>query len=116
MRQADCPIATALRVISGKWKALIFRELQSKSVRYGQLKRKLPEASQRMLTLQLRQLEREGLLKRTVHRDSVIRTQYELTAYGRTLLPALDALSRWGARDHSRRANLQVAPDVPATS
>jgi|SRR5580692_3296231 DNA-binding HxlR family transcriptional regulator len=106
MRQADCPIATALRVISGKWKALIFRELQSKGVRYGQLKRKLPEASQRMLTLQLRQLERDGLLKRTVHRESVIRTQYELTAYGRTLLPALEALSRWGARHKSRCANL----------
>ena len=108
MRQVDCPIATALRVISGKWKALILRELQSKSVRYGQLKRKIPEASGRMLTLQLRQLERDGLLTRTVHRESVIRTQYELTAHGRTLLPALDALSRWGAHHKSRRANLNV--------
>ena len=105
MRQVDCPIATALRVISGKWKALIFRELQSKSVRYGQLTRKIPEASRRMLTLQLRQLERDGLLKRTVHRESVIRIQYELTPYGRTLLPALDALSRWGAQHKSRCAN-----------
>ena len=106
MRQADCPIATALRVISGKWKALIFRELQSKSVGYGQLKRKIPEASQRMLTLQLRQLERDGLLTRTVHRESMIRTQYELTPYGRTLLPALEALSHWGARHKSRGAHL----------
>jgi DNA-binding HxlR family transcriptional regulator len=103
MRQIDCPIATALRVISGKWKALIYRELQSKSVRYGQLRRKIPEASRRMLTLQLRQLERDGLLKRAVHRESVIRTQYELTAYGRTLLPALDALSEWGTRHKTRR-------------
>lgn len=102
MLQADCPIAAALRVISGKWKALIFRELQSKSVWYGQLRRKLPEASQRMLTLQLRQMEHDGLLKRTVHRESVIRTQYELTAYGRTLLPVLEALSRWGARHKAR--------------
>ena len=105
MRQTDCPIATALRVISGKWKALIFRELQSKSVRYGQLKKNIPEVSQRMLTLQLRQLERDGLLKRTFHRESIIRTQYELTTYGRTLLPALEALSRWGTLHKSRRAN-----------
>jgi DNA-binding HxlR family transcriptional regulator len=103
MRQADCPITAALRTIAGKWKPLIFRELQSRSVRYGDLKRRIPEASQRMLTLQLRQLEQDGLVKRSVHRESVLRTQYELTSYGKTLLPALEALSRWGARHKARR-------------
>jgi DNA-binding HxlR family transcriptional regulator len=80
-------------------------------VRYGQLKRRIPEASQRMLTLQLRQLERDGLLKRSVHRESVLRTQYELTSYGRTLVPALESLSRWGRRHRARRAEAEVAFD-----
>jgi DNA-binding HxlR family transcriptional regulator len=102
MRQSDCPITTALRVIAGKWKPLIFRELQSKSVRYGQLTRRIPEASQRMLTLHLRQLERDGLVKRGVDRESVISTHYELTPYGKTLLPAIEALSRWGTLHTAR--------------
>jgi DNA-binding HxlR family transcriptional regulator len=102
MRQSDCPITSALRVIAGKWKPLIFRELQSRSVRHGELKRRIPEASQRMLTLQLRQLERDGLVTRSVHHESVLRTQYELTPYGKTLLPALEALSRWGRAHRTR--------------
>jgi DNA-binding MarR family transcriptional regulator len=60
---------------------------------------KIPEASQRMLTLQLRQLERDGLLTRTVNRESMIRTQYELTPYGRTLLPAFQPLVVTTTRD-----------------
>jgi DNA-binding HxlR family transcriptional regulator len=91
-----------MEVISGKWKSLIFRELQGKTIGFGQLKRRIPQASQRMLTLQLRELERDGIVSRNVQGEAVIRTNYSLTRYGQTLLPAMEELSRWG-RVHQRQ-------------
>jgi DNA-binding HxlR family transcriptional regulator len=102
VKHEDCPIRAALAVITGKWKTLIFRELQRKSVGYGEMKRLIPQASQRMLTLQLRELERDGILSRTVYRGKVVRTRYALTDYGRTLLPAMEALSQWGKKHRLR--------------
>lgn len=103
MRRNECPVSIALRVVAGKWKPLILRELKSGgSLRYGQLQRRIPEASQKVLTSQLRQLERDGLVERSVFHESILRTQYALTSYGRTLRPALEELARWG-RKHQKR-------------
>jgi len=103
MRREDCPVSNALGVISGKWKPLILRELKSgKSLRYGQLQRRIPEASQKVLTSQLRQLERDGLVERSVYHETILRTEYALTPYGRTLGPALTELARWGRRHGTR--------------
>jgi DNA-binding HxlR family transcriptional regulator len=110
MLREACPIASALKVISGKWKALIFRELQSGSVGYGQLRRRVPEASQRMLTLQLRQLERDGIIERNVSNGPIVRTAYSLTEYGRTLLPAMEELSKWGSTHRSRSRRVRREP------
>ena len=104
MLREECPVSIALRVIGGKWKPLILRELKSGSLRYGQLQRRIPEATQKVLTSQLRQLERDGLVERTVFHETTLRTQYALTVHGRTLRPALEALARWGRR-HGKRAN-----------
>jgi DNA-binding HxlR family transcriptional regulator len=98
MLRQDCPVSVALGVISGKWKPLILRELKNGSVRYRQLQRRIPEASQKMLTAQLRELERDGLVERTVYHGRVLRTEYALTPYGATLRPALLELARWGVR------------------
>ncbi|MGC2661099.1 MAG: helix-turn-helix domain-containing protein [Bryobacteraceae bacterium] len=94
-------MSIALRVISGKWKPLILRELKGGTLRYSQLQRRIPEASQKVLTSQLRQLEKEGIIQRRVYPESIPRTQYTLTTYGSTLRPALLELARWGSR-HSR--------------
>jgi DNA-binding HxlR family transcriptional regulator len=107
MKYEDCPIRAALAVIAGKWKALIFRELQRRPAGYGQLARRLPQASRRMLTLQLRELERDGIVSRRVELGRVVRTHYALTNHGRTLLPAMEALSSWGRRHRARRRTLQ---------
>jgi DNA-binding HxlR family transcriptional regulator len=103
MLRDECPVSIALRVISGKWKPLILRELKEGTLRYSQLQRRIPEASQKVLTSQLRQLEAEGILERRVYSESILRTEYTLTRYGRTLRPALLELARWGFR-HSRRS------------
>jgi DNA-binding HxlR family transcriptional regulator len=102
MLRDQCPVTTTLRVIAGKWKPLILRELKNGTLRYSQLQRRIPEASQKVLTSQLRALERDGLVVRQVFHESVLRTEYTLTAYGRTLRPALLALARWGEQ-HGQR-------------
>lgn len=102
MLRAECPVTTALGVIAGKWKPLILRELKNGTLRYSQLQRRIPEASQKVLTSQLRALERDGLVERQVFHESVLRTEYTMTPYGRTLRPALVALSQWGQK-HGRR-------------
>jgi DNA-binding HxlR family transcriptional regulator len=107
MLRDECPVSIALRVIAGKWKPLILRELKDGSRRFGQLQRRIPEASQKVLTSQLRQLERDGLVERRVFKESILRTEYTLTAYGRTLRPALLELARWG-QQHSRRQRRQA--------
>jgi DNA-binding HxlR family transcriptional regulator len=83
MLRDQCPVSNALRVIAGKWKPLILRELKDGSRRFSQLQRRIPEASQKVLTSQLRQLERDGLVERRVFQESILRTEYTLTAYGR---------------------------------
>jgi DNA-binding HxlR family transcriptional regulator len=91
----------AIDVIGGKWKPLILRELKSGRVRYGELQRRIREVSPKVLTSQLRELERAGIVEREVRRESVLRAVYSLTEYGATLRPALEELARWGRR-HQR--------------
>ena len=94
----ECPISFTLRVLRGKWKPLILNELKGGTLRYGELRRRVPEASQKVMTAQLRQLERCGVICRMVHHDTVLRSEYGLTDFGRSLRPALSALSTWGSR------------------
>lgn len=103
MLLSECPISATLHVIGGKWKPLILNELKGGKLRFGQLQRRIPEASHKVLIQQLRQLEETGILQRTLHREAVLRSEYELTPYGQTLRPLLLSLCQWGIR-HRRRA------------
>lgn len=103
MLRNECPVTVALSAIAGKWKPLILRELKSsRNLRFGQLQRRIPEASQKVLTSQLRQLERDGLVQRAVFHETILRTQYSLTLYGSTLRPVLEELARWGMKHKNR--------------
>jgi len=103
MLLAQCPVSAALRVIGGKWKPLILNELKDRKLRFGQLRRRIPEASHKVLTEQLRQLEQTGILQRTVYDETVLRTEYQLTPYGETLRPILHSLCDWGVRHRRLR-------------
>src|SRR5882672_7336919 len=87
----------ALRVLEGRWKMIIIFHLFTQPVmRFSELERAIPAVSQKMLIQQLRELERDGVVRRTIHPQVPPKVEYDLTELGRALCPALDALLEWG--------------------
>ena len=103
MRLNDCPVRTAIDVIGGKWKPVILFHLMSGKRRHGELRKLMAEASQKMLTQQLRELERDGIVVRNIFPENPPRVEYELSRYGQTLQPVMRELCKWG----KARAKLQ---------
>ena len=91
-----CPVETTLSLIGGKYKALILWHLSAGTLRFSQLQ-KAVTATPRMLTLQLRELENDGLISRTVYPEVPPRVEYAMTDLGRSLMPILVAMRDWGA-------------------
>ena len=92
----DCPIELTARLVGDKWKLLILRELMSETKRFGELKKGLGTISQKVLTSQLRDMEANGLIIRTVYAEVPPRVEYSLTGIGQSLKPVLDAMLNWG--------------------
>lgn len=95
-KDLNCPVDATLRLIGGKYKALILWHLIPGEKRFGELQRIIPQATPKMLTQQLRELEADGLLDRKVHPVVPPRVDYSLTAFGRSLRPLLDSMYAWG--------------------
>ena len=91
-----CPVEAALERIGGKWKGVALYHLLDGTKRYNELKRQVGTVTQRMLTKQLRELERDGLIVRKVYPVVPPRVEYSLSERGRTLEPILLALREWG--------------------
>src|SRR6185295_3396582 len=92
-------VEDALRVLEGRWKLIIlFRLFGGKVLRFSDLERAIPAISQKMLIQQLRQMERDGVVRRVVHHQVPPKVEYGLTAWGQALCPALDALLTWAAQ------------------
>lgn len=94
--QYSCSVEATLDVIGGKWKGVILFHLLDGARRFGALRRLLPEVTQRMLTLQLRELEEAGIIHREVYREVPPRVEYSLTPFGQTLEPILMLMRDWG--------------------
>lgn len=92
---AQCPTRAVLDLVADKWTTLVIYLLSQGTKRYGELQREVGGISQKMLTQTLRKLEEDGLVKRTIFPEVPPRTEYELTALGRTLKEPLSALCRW---------------------
>ncbi|AZB72909.1 winged helix-turn-helix transcriptional regulator [Synechococcus elongatus] len=92
----NCPAEIALRVMQGRWKLLIIRELADGVRRFSDLQRSLTGVSQKVLTSQLRELEADGVLARTIYPEVPPRVEYALTERGQALLPVLEGLHAWG--------------------
>lgn len=96
-RNLHCPVSSTIALIGGKYKALLLWHLTDKTLRFGQLRRLVPEATAKMLTQQLRELEADGLISREVYPVVPPRVEYSLTEQGRSLFPILRAMYDWGA-------------------
>ena len=91
-----CPVETTLLMISDKWKGLILRDLLDGTKRFSELRRSVGNVSQKVLTANLRQMERDGLVHREVYPEVPPRVEYTLTELGYSLKPVMDALWKWG--------------------
>jgi DNA-binding HxlR family transcriptional regulator len=108
----QCPVEATLDVIGGKWKVLILWHLKGKVRRFSELKRLIPNITQKMLTQQLRELEAEGLIHRRVYAEVPPKVEYSLTEYGKTLNPILEMMCQWGAEHMSQvEERKTVAPE-----
>ena len=105
-RPEDCPVRDVLARVGDKWSVLVVGSLSDGPLRFSALKREIEGISQRMLTLTLRNLERDGLVTRTVTPTIPPRVDYELTRAGRTLLDVVESLAEWAEKN---RGAIQTA-------
>ncbi|MCD9024775.1 winged helix-turn-helix transcriptional regulator [Cohnella silvisoli] len=91
-----CPVETTLDVIGGKWKGIILFHLIDGTKRFNEFRRLNPGITQFMLTLQLRELERDGIIHREVYKEVPPKVEYSLTDFGRTLEPLIVSMKAWG--------------------
>lgn len=91
-----CPVEVTLTLIGNKWKVLILRDLMPGTKRFGELRKSIGAVTQKVLTAQLREMEADGLISRTVYAEVPPRVEYTLTELGYSLKPILEAMWNWG--------------------
>ncbi|MEL7507231.1 MAG: helix-turn-helix domain-containing protein [Cyanobacteria bacterium J06554_1] len=101
-----CPVEATLDVIGGKWKGVILYHLLSETSRFNELRRLMPDITQRMLTKQLRELEANNLISRKVYAEVPPKVEYSISDYGKTLAPVIHALKEWGLQHLERNERL----------
>lgn len=105
--QAGCPVESTLQIISGKWKSVIlYHLLQDEVCHFGSLQRDLGHCSRRMLALQLKELEQDKIITKTVFEANPPKTEYRLTAWGQTLAPVIQAMAQWGENYNQRQKHM----------
>lgn len=110
---SNCPIEEVMRVLSGRWPTLLIYYLKDGTRRFSDLRRDNPTISHRMLTLELRKLERAGIVRRTVFEGYPLRVEYDLTPAGLALLPLVDALGDWWEERRPREAARPGSTAIP---
>ena len=115
--KTGCDVEATLSVIGGRWKPVLVCHLLSGRRRFGELRRLVPNATERMITLQLRELEADGVVSREVFKEVPPRVEYDVTEYGRSLEPILEAMQAWGREFKARRLadEAEVPPCTAAT-
>ena len=93
---ARCPLTYTLSKFDGKWKPLILWMVKEGPLRFGELRRAVPDASLKMLTKHLKELEADGMLRRILFPEIPPRVEYSLTVMGRSFMPVLESMLRWG--------------------
>lgn len=91
-----CPVEATLELIGGKYKALILFHLIDSTLRFNELQKLIPQATPKMLTQQLRELEKDSLISRTVYPVVPPKVEYQLTDFGKSIIPIITAMCDWG--------------------
>ncbi|MER0468950.1 winged helix-turn-helix transcriptional regulator [Bacillus cabrialesii subsp. cabrialesii] len=104
-----CPVETTLDIIGGKWKGILLYHLIDGKKRFNEFRRLYPKITQRMLTLQLRELERDGVIHREVYKQVPPKVEYSLTEFGRTLEPVILHMKDWGEKYKDRISKIEAA-------
>jgi DNA-binding HxlR family transcriptional regulator len=102
-----CAMDITMSHIGGKWKTVVLWYLRNQTLRFGELKKRIPDITEKMLSLQLKALEEDGLLKREVFAEVPLRVEYSLTDFGRTLIPVLDEIAKWGRELASAKGSME---------
>jgi DNA-binding HxlR family transcriptional regulator len=110
MRLSECPVRATIDVIEGKWKPIVVNALKQGRLRFGQLRRHVPEATRKVLTEQLRELEQDQIIVRKALGQKWERVEYALTPYGRTLVPVLTLMAKWGTK-HKKSGHANKGPE-----
>ncbi|MGB3510034.1 MAG: helix-turn-helix domain-containing protein [Microcoleaceae cyanobacterium] len=97
-KKANCPVEMTLKVIGGRWKVLILKELFDGVKRFNQLYRSLGGVTQKMLTQQLREMEADGIVHREIYLQVPPKVEYSLTSLGKSLKPILNEMHEWGIK------------------
>jgi DNA-binding HxlR family transcriptional regulator len=95
-KEYHCAMDVTMDYIGGKWKTVVLWYLKKEKRRFNELKRLIPAITEKMLSLQLKQLEKDGIVSRKVYPEIPPRVEYRLTELGKTLIPILDAIAKWG--------------------
>jgi len=110
-----CPVQATTNVLSGKWKVQAVWRLSFGPRRFAELRNILPGVSEKVLTAQLRELERDGVINRTAVRSSPPKVTYSLSPSGQTLIPLLEGLCDWGSKQFGIKPNLPHHPPAAKT-
>lgn len=95
----DCPLRLTMSLIDSKWKSCILDELRHRPLRPSELHKLFPEATPRVLDIQLKELVKDGLVSKTIFPELPPRSEYAITPLGQTLIPIIDAMIAWGNRN-----------------
>ncbi|MCZ8070046.1 MAG: winged helix-turn-helix transcriptional regulator [Bacteroidota bacterium] len=91
-----CALDVTMNFIGGKWKTVVLWYLRKDKKRFSELKKLIPDITEKMLSLQLRALEEDGIIKRMIYPEVPPKVEYELTKFGKTLVPVLEEIAKWG--------------------
>lgn len=111
-----CPVEACVEVIGGKWKGVILYHLLGGTKRFNELRRLMPDVTQRMLTRQLRELEADRIIERKVYPEVPPKVEYSLTQFGHTLEPVLKTLQLWGTENLERIIKIRNAASSQAAN
>ncbi len=110
----NCPVRDVLQQIGGRWSTLLLEALAKEPYRFGQLRRMIPDISQRMLTQTLRDLQRDGYIEREVFPTKPPSVEYRMTALGRSLYTVLSQLLNWAEANHDEVRAARLRFDAEA--